>query len=90
MEKLVASIKSLTKIPPVFFDGCLYIGIALFGFLATQFGTDEAYKFIEPEILFWIKTVVGAFSATLLSLKMYRSTAYADHVQSKQTETNNR
>lgn len=74
-------------IPPVFIDGLLYALVAMFGFLQTQFGSDDAAKFISPQVLFWIKTVVGAMAAMALSIKLYRSTAFADHQAQKKADT---
>ncbi len=68
-------------IPPVVIDGVIYAGIALLGFLSTQFNTDDAAKFISPFWLFWIKTFCGASAATLLAIKLYRSTGYAEHLR---------
>ena len=74
----------LSKIPTVWLEGILYCIIAVFGFLQTQLATEEATKFISPTTLFWVKTVVGAMSAGALAVKMFRSTAFADH---KRNET---
>jgi hypothetical protein len=66
------------KLSSVFLDGAIYVAIALFAFLQTQFGGDEAAKHISAQVLFWLKLHVGSFAACALALKMYRSTAYAD------------
>ncbi len=71
--------KYFTNISPVFLDGLLYILIALFGALSAAFSSDESAKYLEPENLFWIRTFCGANSAWLLALKMFRSTAFAEH-----------
>lgn len=74
----------LGSIPPVFIDGLTYVLIAFFGSVATGLGTDDAAKYVSPEALFWLRMFCGAMGATLISLKMYRSTAYSDHLASKE------
>lgn len=64
---------------PIFIDGLLYAAVAIFGFLQTQFGGEEAVKLLSPQVLFWVKTVVGALAAGALAVKLFRSTAYAEH-----------
>lgn len=82
---LAAIQKYFTSVSPVFMDGALYINIALFQALTAAFSSDEAAKYIEPESLFWVRTFCGVNSAWLLALKMFRSTAFAEH-QAKQAE----
>jgi hypothetical protein len=72
---------------PVFIDGATYVAIALFTALATSFGSDEAAKYVCPQALFWIRLACGAISASLLALKMYRSTAFAEAVAEKKNGT---
>lgn len=42
-------------------------------------GTDEAAKFIAPATLFFVRMASTVIAAGLLSLKMFRSTTYADY-----------
>ena len=58
-------------------DGFLYVGIATFGAITACMSTDEAAKYLAPETLFWVRTSCSVFGASLLSLKMYRSTGFA-------------
>jgi len=69
-------------------DGVLYAGVAASGYLTGFFSSDDASKYVDAMILFWIKGFVGTVAAVLLAAKMYRSTAYADAQHQKQTETN--
>ena len=81
-----AIVNYITKPPPIptaYLDGALYCGIAFFGALAAGFGSDEAAKYVAPAMLFWLRTACGVSSATLLALKMFRSTAFADHKNSQ-------
>ena len=69
----------LGSIQPVFLDGLLYVLIAIFGAITACMSTDEAAKYLEPETLFWIRTTASVGGAAFLALKMFRSTAFADH-----------
>jgi hypothetical protein len=68
---------------PVVFDGIVYFAIAVFGYLNTSFGSDEAAKYISPLALFWLRESCGAIAAGALALKMYRSTTFAEYRQAK-------
>ena len=70
----------LASIPPVFVDGALYVWIGVLTFLATQMSSDDAAKYVPAEGLFWIKTGIGTLSVAAVSLKMFRSSQYAEHV----------
>jgi len=59
------------------FDGYLYVTIAVCSYLATQFASDEAAKFMSPAIHFYVITFIGALGAAALGAKMYRSTTFA-------------
>lgn len=77
-----------STIPPVFIDGMLYVWIAVLTFIATQFSSDDAEKYVAPQVLFWFKMGLGATSTALVSLKMFRSTAYSDHQEEKKKNGN--
>lgn len=74
-------------ITPIQLDGTLYILIASFGFVQGFFSSDEAYKYVHPAVLFWMKAFTGVALAAVGALKMFRSTSYADHMKDvKQVE----
>lgn len=75
--------KYLAGVKPVFLDGLLYILIAAFGTMSTIFSGEEAYKYVNPFLLFWIKAVCGILLACVSALKMFRSRSYADHADDK-------
>jgi hypothetical protein len=75
------------SVTPMYVDGALYVAIAFFGALAALFSSDEAAKYLSPEALFWTRGGCGVVEATVLSLKMYRSTSFADHLASKKTDS---
>lgn len=75
-------------IPAVFIDGMLYVWIAVLTFISTQFSSDDAEKYITPQMLFWSKMLLGSISTGLVSLKMFRSTAFAEHQEEKKKTGN--
>jgi len=64
-------------------DGLLYFFAAIFTASQAAFGADEAYKYVNPYLLFWIRTVSGILGAGVLAVKMYRSGRYP-HEQQKE------
>jgi hypothetical protein len=76
-----------STVKPMYVDGALYVGIAFFAALSAMFGSDEAAKYIAPETLFWTRGFCSVVAATLLALKMYRSTGFADHLAEQKTAT---
>lgn len=82
-----ASFNYFKTIPSVYIDGFIYVAIAVLQFLAAAFGDDESAKYIGPLTLYWLKRIVGTLAAGFLALKLYRSTAFADHVKEKKEET---
>jgi hypothetical protein len=85
-------IKSIQKyfsgIPGVFIDGLLYTCISVLAFLMTQFGSDEAAKYLSPQSLWWLTTALGSISIGLSSIKMFRSTSFAQHQEDKKKAGN--
>lgn len=79
--------KYFSSIPPVFIDGFVYVMVQMLTVLSTQFGTDEAAKYVSAAPLFWMKIVIGELAAGFLAVKMYRSTSYADHLEAKKGNT---
>lgn len=74
-------IKTLMNIPPVFTDGILAMLSAFCAAVLTYLATEEAYKYIEPTFLFWLKVTLGSTSATLSTLIAFRSKVYTQHQQ---------
>lgn len=69
------------KLKPVHVDGWLYFGIGVFGAMTATFGTDAAYKYMEPYHLFWYKSVSTWCLAGCTALKTFRSTSYSDSLK---------
>lgn len=66
-------------------DGALYACVAFFTFGQNFLTSDEAYKYLNPYFLFWLKFTFGGIGQIALALKLFRSTIFAD-LKNKQTE----
>ena len=77
---LLALQRYFAGIKPVTIDGALYVLIALFGAALAELTSDDAYKYCSPYVLYYLKfaTKLGLAGAT--ALKMFRSTAYSEHL----------
>lgn len=62
-------------------DGAIWVAIAVFGTAQGFFGSDEAAKYIKAEYLFWVKGFCLFQFTGWSALKMFRSTAFADHLK---------
>ncbi len=80
--------KYFSTISPVFLDGLLYVMLAITAVNATALSSDQAKEFIHPAILFYGLWLNAAADAGLLALKMYRSTAFAEHREEKKRTGN--
>lgn len=78
----------LQRKPPLskaYLDGWLYVSLAFFQGTTQAMGSDEAAKWVAPELLFWIRTFAGLIAASLLALKMFLSTSYGDAKAGQET-----
>ena len=71
---------------PVTVDGFLWVSIALFTTMQSMLSNDDAYKYVNPTVLFWTKFTVACCGASAGALKAFRSTTYAQQISDKQTE----
>lgn len=76
----------LGSIPAVFIDGFLYMLIAMFTFLQGYMSGDEAAKWVNPEVRFWMNCTIGSLAAACGAIKMFRSTSYSAHQDAKKEE----
>ena len=65
---------------PVTVDGFLWVSIALFGCMQSMLSNDDAYKYVNPVVLFWTKFTVACLGASAAALKAFRSTTFAQHL----------
>lgn len=77
-----------SKVKPVIIDGALYILIAVFGAIEGIINQDDAYKYWNVNTLYWTKFLVIVALAATGALKMFRSTTYSEHLETKQKEEN--
>lgn len=78
------------KLASAHLDGLLYLVIAVTGAggIATSLGSDEAVKFIEPNVLFYSKMINAAIFTAATALKTFRSTSFADHKEEQKAKSN--
>lgn len=72
-------ISGLMQIPPVFTDGFLAMISAFCAAVLTYLSEKEAYEYVAPTALFWIKIVLGSSSAMISTLIAFRSKVYTQH-----------
>ncbi len=75
--------KYFSTIPPVFIDGLLYVMLAITAVNAGMLTSDAAKELMGKGLLFYAMWINSAADAGLLALKMFRSTAFADHQEAK-------
>ena len=71
------------SIPAVFIDGLLYVWIGMLGSITAVFSSDDVAKYVGPQLLFWLKSGFAVLSGALVNIKMFRSTAFAEHQAEK-------
>jgi hypothetical protein len=78
----------MLDIPAVIIDGVLFVCIGHFMFSQSYLSGDEAAKYITPETKFWLNYAIGSLGSIAGSLKMYRSSSYAEHAREKKDKAN--
>lgn len=74
-------VKSLAQIPAVFTDGFLLVTSSFCAAILTYMATEEAYKYVNPFLLFWLKVALGSTSSSISALVAFRSKVYTQHQQ---------
>lgn len=74
-------------IKPVWIDGSIYVMMAVTSANAAMLSSDNAAKYISAQVLFYMLWGNLVVDGGLLALKMFRSTAFADHKQQVKDET---
>lgn len=70
---------------PVTVDGFLWVCIALFASMQSMLTNDDAYKYVNATLLFWLKFICASAGAAAGALKAFRSTTYAKHLEENPT-----
>ncbi len=78
--------KFIANIPTFWIDCLLYFAIAVLASAQGIAGSDEAAKYIDLAVLFYIKSFAAISLAGIGALKMFRSTAFADHLASQKPQ----
>lgn len=63
-------------VSPAVIDGLLYSTWAMFTAVLANFSSEEAYKYVDPWVLFYLKAILGSVAAGLGALKAFRSQSY--------------
>lgn len=81
MKGVLNIIKSLTTIPPVFTDGFLLVLASLCSGVLTYLSAEDAYHYVHPILLFWLKLSLGSTATSISALIAFRSKVYTQHQQ---------
>ncbi len=68
----------------VHIDGQLYFWNAVLGAVMLALSQEEAYKYVNPIVLFWAKLLIGSFTTGINALKAFRSMTFGRKVQEEQ------
>lgn len=71
---------------PPFVDGFLLCVSTFLTALLTGLAQEEAYKYCNPVVLFWLKLGVGCTSGSMQALVAYRNQQFAKHSADKESE----
>lgn len=74
------------KIGEIWLGGVLIVVLAFCTAAQGYLTSDEAFKFVGPKTLFWLKGAIVTAGGIALALKSYMSTAWASHIQNKAKE----
>lgn len=67
-------------------DGSLYFWTAVGSAVLTYISTEEAYKYVNPLWLFWLKMAIGSSLSGANGLKAFRSMTYGRFAQQEQAK----
>lgn len=75
--------KYFAEVPPVFLDGCIAVNIAVLASMAMYFSTDDAAKYIDGAVRFWLLLSVGSTLQGMHALSKFRDKTYTNHMEAK-------
>ncbi len=81
LPKLPALQSMFSSLTPVFLDGLLLVVSSFLTAFLTYLATEEAYKYVWPVALFWLKVFIGSTSSSIQALVAFRNQKYAEHRQ---------
>lgn len=68
-------------VKPVFLNALIITLTAGFVFSENTFGGEDAYKYVNPYAIYWLKYGFGMAATMLLALKAFMSTDFATHLK---------
>ena len=84
MPKIV---KAWIAIPSAVIDGATVFLIAVLTTLSTAFSQDDAYKYVNVYIVFWVKICAGSLASGLVAFQSFRNRSYSDYLNNKKPNT---
>ncbi len=72
-------VKMLIAIPSMYIDGLIVFLVAGLTSLSLGFTNDDAYKYVNPVLLYWLKLSIGSTASGLVALQSFRNNVFADH-----------
>lgn len=82
-ELMPRIVRTWLSIPPVVIDGFIVFLVAMLTGIALVFTSEEAYKYVNPYVLFWLKLSIGSTTSGLVALQSFRSKVFADYARNK-------
>lgn len=73
----------LNGITPAQVDGLLYCAILVTSANMGVLTSDEVWKYVHPQIVFFVKWANILFNALVTGLKTFRSTAYGEQLRER-------
>ncbi len=75
--------KRFSDIPAVFIDGFIICALSYFTFSQVYFSGDDAAKYIDPMLKFYINYIFGGLAIVFATLKSFRSNTFSEHQAEK-------
>lgn len=79
-------VKVWLSVPPVVIDGLVVFLVASLTGISLSFTGEEAYKYVNPYVLFWLKLSIGSLTSGLVALQSFRSKVFAEHIRNKNSK----
>ena len=85
LPKLLVVQKVFSGLHPMFVDALLLTVSAFLTAVLTYMSTEEAYKYVHPIVLFWMKVSIGSSSSAIQALVAFRNKQFADYIKKNET-----
>jgi len=84
---LIRTQDAFMKLHPAFIKGFISVCIGFLVFQQMFFNSDEAYKYVNPYVLYWLNWIVGSLAIIANSMRDAVSAYYTDKDNAKKAET---